>query len=168
MDSSNGITSEELLQFKDFATELLKSFKISETGTHISITSFNIKPKNLLLFNGKQSAESAKNAIFNIVKKNGDANFEEVVKNLRRQVLTQHQGMRTSAKKILILFTNGDSISSNDLTGLDQTLPNIKKVVVSIEDANFNNFDEKIILDDINNLPNRFSDIEKGCWKSSP
>ena len=49
----------------------------------------------------------------------------------------------------MVLFTNGDSIPEAHLRYLDRRLPNVKKIVVTIQNINdvFGSFTETIVVD---------------------
>lgn len=62
-----------------------------------------------------------------------------------------------------MLFTNGDSIDEGDLKYLDRRLPDVKKIVVTIQNVNdiYGGFTETIVVDKSSELWKVLGTLEK-------
>lgn len=164
-DTSDKLTTKQLDALKDLARASLMSYNISPLGTRVSVLSFSSQLVSYLNFTGDQTLKAAQKAVNNIAKINGNADFDELAKYISSSTFGN---LPDSSEKVIILFTQGNSIDKNQLKNIKEKLPNIKTTVVSIGDNDdiFGSFDNKIVKDSDRDIPDALDDLEKSVARS--
>lgn len=159
-DTSDGITAADLDKIKSFAKASLLSYDISKDGINAGIVTFSNETDSVHVFSDDQTIHSLTIAIESINKRNGKADFKNVVKYLTSNMFSN---IPSTQNKVLVLFTKGSSINGKQLVDLKNQLPGVKTVVVSIGDYKdiFGNFDMKIIKQNGGSLPKALNELEK-------
>ncbi len=95
VDTSYSVSDEELHRMKDFMNEVTNGFSISETGTRISIVTFDKYAKILLKFKDNFDAKTIFTRIDNLDKtRNGERRLDLGLEKVKSDVFSLKAGKR--------------------------------------------------------------------------
>ncbi|XP_028390676.1 collagen alpha-2(I) chain-like [Dendronephthya gigantea] len=124
VDTSYSVSDEELHRMKDFMREIVNGFSISETGTRISIVTYDRNVRVPLKFKDNSNAKSVFTHINNLDKtRNSERQLHLGLEKIKSEVFSLDAGKRQGVPNVLIILSGGTPTSNlNRLTELSTSL----------------------------------------------
>ena len=93
---------------KKLAEQLVNHFKVSGSGTHISLSTFSDTPGYTAPFNAFRSSEAVKNKIVGLKSDGGSvSNLGNFLEYANKEMFKVSFGVRQAQPRVLVIFTNG-------------------------------------------------------------
>lgn len=97
-----------LVDMKSFASSLVDHFKVSESASHISLSTFSETPGIISRFGKSHDPAKVKTQIANLKSDSGaNSNIGDFLEYAAENLFTVEKGVRQSQPRVLVLFTNG-------------------------------------------------------------
>ncbi|XP_035998461.1 integrin alpha-M [Fundulus heteroclitus] len=113
LDGSGSVSGEDFKSMKDFVKGLIRSFLGKDT--RFAITQYSYDTTTHYDFNAFSQAPYWESQIDNISQKRGGTYTAAAIGKVVNDVFLPEKGSRSSAKKLLIVITDGESQDSGDL-----------------------------------------------------
>lgn len=96
------------IDMKKLAEQLVNHFKVSGSGTHISLSTFSDTPGYTAPFNAFRSSEAVKNKIVGLKSDGGSvSNLGNFLEYANKEMFKVSFGVRQAQPRVLVIFTNG-------------------------------------------------------------
>lgn len=96
------------IDMKKMAGELVNHFKVSQSGTHISLSTFSETPGYTAPFNAFRTSEGVKNKIAGLKSDGGSvSNLGNFLEYANKEMFKVSFGVRQAQPRVLVIFTSG-------------------------------------------------------------
>ncbi|XP_041661729.1 uncharacterized protein LOC121521665 [Cheilinus undulatus] len=135
MDDSGSISSRDFRTIRRFIADIVGMFDIGPDRVQIGLTQYSTRPRTQWHLNAHRTKKSLMNDVNKLQQEGGLTNTGRALTHILENDFQPNVGMREDSRKILILFTDGDS--SDQVTMPSQNLRDngIELYAIGVGDA---------------------------------